>query len=105
MERSINLVRVDVEGTMVGLHWAEGVRLIIELKKVTNTQALALRFEGAGTSTPVEVAGDEADELLSVLGFWAQRGEDLPPGIEALRVALLQAKIDRDMPPAWAEPG
>jgi hypothetical protein len=83
----LDRVRVDVEGNVVEINWAERDELLFKLRFVAGCETIVEKFEAVGASRPAELDDDERSRLRVALEVWAR---DVVPsdGIGRLLAAL-----------------
>jgi len=86
--RMIDRVRIDTDGSVVVITWAERQELLARLRRNEGAGSLVATFEGVGTSRAVTMTADECDVLTTALEAWPSF---MPPGIEGLRTVLAGA--------------
>jgi hypothetical protein len=96
--RANERVEIALPNKTVTINWNERQGLVARLQVTAGCEATVAAFEGVGTSRPVELAGGALDNVETIIGQWRTQ-EDLPPGIEAVRKALIEYRAAEDVGP------
>jgi hypothetical protein len=91
-ERNINTVQVSTSRGIVAIPWASREALLAEFSHLDSMQQVRERFDGVGTTQPVELTTAEKGNLVACIDFWSSKieggFEGMPEGLFELRNAL-----------------
>ena len=92
----IDEVRLQADGDTVVISWAERQELVGRLRKIGAAAVLVDRFEGVGTSQPVQLQPEDFAVLMAVLVAWQEGGgAPAPDGIRALAAMVWRGREGR----------